>query len=68
MRLFFAAAVLALISPAWAQGASNNRDANGNLPRDKGVSASTMQRRALVSGAVDQSGQPPVRESIPRSR
>jgi hypothetical protein len=46
---------LLVTTPALAQGVTNNRDANGNLPRDKGVTASNMQRRALVSGAVDQS-------------
>jgi hypothetical protein len=50
-------AVLVLIvlatSPAVAQGVSNARDANGNLPRDKGVSASSLRTGAQVSsGAI----------------
>jgi hypothetical protein len=56
MRLVFAIFLLGL-TPAIAQGVTNSRDANGNLPRDKGISTSTMQRHALVSGAVDQSRQ-----------
>jgi hypothetical protein len=47
--------VLLTVSPALAQGITNNRDGSGNLSRDKGVSASTMQRGAIVSSAVDQS-------------
>jgi hypothetical protein len=60
VRMIKLLATIALLAttPALAQGVTNNRDANGNLSRDKGVSASTMQRRALVSGAVDQSGRP----------
>jgi hypothetical protein len=58
MRSVFVLILLG-ITPALAQGVTNNRDANGNLPRDKGVSTSDMQRRALVSGAVDQSGLSP---------
>jgi hypothetical protein len=60
---------LLVTTPALAQGVTNNRDANGNLPRDKGVSSSTMQRRALVSGAVDRSAQPAsivIRRARPR--
>jgi hypothetical protein len=44
--------VLLAVSPASAQGITNNRDGGGNLSRDKGVSASTMQRGAIVGSAV----------------
>jgi hypothetical protein len=66
LKLLATIALLAT-TPALAQGVTNNRDANGNLSRDKGVS--DMQRRALVSGAVDQSGQPApivIRRARPR--
>jgi hypothetical protein len=60
-RLFFAIALLT-ITPVLAQGITNSRDASGNLPRDKGEAASTMQRGALVSSGV-QSRQPVVTEA-----
>jgi hypothetical protein len=48
-----AVAIVSLtIAPAIAQGISNKRDASGNLPRDRGASAATIHRGALVSPAV----------------
>jgi hypothetical protein len=33
-------------APAWAQEITNVRDANGNLPRDKGISTNTNPTNA----------------------
>ena len=54
VKLAFALVSL-FIAPAIAQGISNKRDASGNLPRDKGASAATIHRGALVSPAVSPS-------------
>jgi hypothetical protein len=55
VKLAFAIVSLTIapaIAPAIAQGISNKRDVSGNLPRDKGVSAATIHRAAMVSPAV----------------
>jgi hypothetical protein len=51
MIRFFAIAFLS-VTPALAQGVSGGRDAGGNIPRDKGSSASNIHQRAMVSGTV----------------
>jgi hypothetical protein len=59
VKLTFAIILLTL-APAVAQGIINTRDVNGNLPRDKGVSAATINRGALVSPTVS-----PTRPAVP---
>ena len=39
-------------TPALAQGITNNRDANGNLPRDKGISTNTNPTNARVGNST----------------
>jgi hypothetical protein len=53
MRLFVAIILLGM-TPALAQGVVNRRDGNGNLVRDKGVSAPTVVPHALVNSSVNQ--------------
>jgi hypothetical protein len=50
MKLAFAI-ILLTATPAIA-GVINSRDASGNLSRDKGSSASTIQQHAMVNSAV----------------
>ena len=56
-----AALVIIVISatPALAQGITNNRDANGNLPRDKGISTNSNPTNARVGNSSQNSQVPP---------
>jgi hypothetical protein len=46
------AIILLSATPVLAQTVTNTRDANGNLPRDKGMSANTNPANATASGSI----------------
>jgi hypothetical protein len=46
-------------TPALAQEITNIRDANGNLPRDKGISTNTNPTNARASRSSQNSPAPP---------
>jgi hypothetical protein len=46
-------------TPALAQEITNIRDANGNLPRDKGISTNTNPTNARASGSSRNLPAPP---------
>ena|GEM_PF-3847719 len=47
MKMKTALAIIVLsATPVFAQGITNTRDANGNLPRDKGISTNTNPTNA----------------------
>jgi hypothetical protein len=67
MRLKAALAIAILsATPVLAQTVTNSRDTNGNLPRDKGMSANTNPTNATRSGAIQ--GQPAPQPNKPRAQ
>jgi hypothetical protein len=65
-----AALVIIVISatPALAQGITNNRDANGNLPRDKGISTNTNPTNANASRSSQNLSAPPSQTAPPPAK
>jgi hypothetical protein len=66
MTIKAALVIVALsITPALAQEIHNVRDANGNLPRDKGISANTNPTNVRASVAPTQNM--PVKQTVPQA-
>jgi hypothetical protein len=65
-----AALVIIVISatPALAQGITNNRDANGNLPGDKGISTNANPTNANASGSSQNLSAPPSQTAPPPAK
>jgi uncharacterized protein YdeI (BOF family) len=70
MRLKTALAIIFLsATPALAQGITNNHDANGNSPRDKGISTNTNPTNASARSSQNlPASPPPVPPAKPTSR
>jgi hypothetical protein len=67
MRSVFVIFFLLGTAPAFAQGVVNNRDGNGNLVRDKGVSASAVRPHATVTNSVNQAPAKPAAAATKRN-
>jgi hypothetical protein len=69
MRIRTALAIVVLsATPVLAQTITNTRDANGNLPRDKGISANNNPTNAAATNAAPRLPAPPQPTIIERRR
>jgi hypothetical protein len=69
MRIKAALVIIVLsATPVLAQTITNTRDANGNLPRDKGISTNTNPTNAASSNATGRLPGPTQPTTITRRR
>lgn len=60
MKMKTALAIIVVsATPVFAQGITNTRDANGNLPRDKGISTNSNPTNANAGRSSQSSTVPP---------